>query len=238
MICEWVSKNCVFFFRPCFFFFYGLWKSSEWVVGKLSLGKKKTIFGRKKKTTEKLKIAKKIPFFGFFYLFLQVEFSQSSEWRANFSWEKKNTAGKKNKTGKKKQKMPKTSEWVPCKLFRVKKNTVPLTLFSTFLSFTTRNQAQRSVVKWNFTVLHSSIFVSINLLHIAGVQHPWLCHFLKKRPLNYRARVFKSNRFYTFYAIIGIWSSTRTRTLSFTRFYINILLSDKCLKFYLLIARI
>ena len=84
------------------------------MTGKLFLGKKKKQFlAEKKKTTEKLEIDKKYHFLPFFDLFLQIDFSQLSEWRANFSWEKKKTRPekKKNKPGnKKKQKMPKTSE--------------------------------------------------------------------------------------------------------------------------------
>ena len=122
---EWVSKNGVFFFFPTLFFFSRPLKSSEWVTGKLFLGKKKkTTFDRKKKkNNEKNEIRQKVPFFTVFDLFLEFSVSQLSEWHANFSWEKKKTACFFffQNTEKKKQKLPKVSEWVPPNLFRGKK---------------------------------------------------------------------------------------------------------------------
>ena len=112
---KWV-KMLFFFFRPCFFF-SGPWERvSEWVVN-FSWEKKNT-FLLEKKTPQKCKNT----------CFPRGAVFHPSEWLSNFSWEKKNTSVFFffQKSGKKKQNSLKTSEWVGVKLFRGKKNTVPL----------------------------------------------------------------------------------------------------------------
>ena len=112
---EWVSKNGVFFFFPTLFFFSRPLKSSEWVTGKLFLGKKKkTTFDRKKKKKQRKKwnstkgavFYRFWPFFGVFRL--------STEWVACklFLGKKKNSLFFFfPKHGKKKTKIAQ-SEWV------------------------------------------------------------------------------------------------------------------------------
>ena len=124
-LCEWVK--IVYFFSSVFFF--QLLNLSEWVDFKLFLG---FCFFFLNNTPPKFENNRKVPQkqhkVPFFWPFFADIWFFSSEWLANFSWEKI-----KNslyfffpKSGKKIQNSLKSSEWVGCKLFPGKKNTVPL----------------------------------------------------------------------------------------------------------------
>ena len=109
------ERNCCFFFFRGRFFFQP-WNSSEWVTCKRFLGKKKNIIlgnilGKIKR--KKPKVDKKCHFLPILTVFWRSTVSRVSEWLANFSWFPK--------SGKKQKKLPKSSEWVPPKLFRGRK---------------------------------------------------------------------------------------------------------------------
>ena len=112
---DWVK---MMFFLPTLFFFHPL-KSSEWVTVNSSW-EKKTTFGRKK-NNEKTENRQKIPFCRFLPF---ADWVFSVEWVACklFLGKKK---PEKKQTRKKKQKMPKTSEWVPLNRFSAEKKTIP-----------------------------------------------------------------------------------------------------------------
>ena len=90
-VSEW--KCCIFFFQCCIFF-SRLLNLSEWVDLKLFLGKK-YILVYFLNTTQKLEKIRKVPKNSVKYLFLDLFLVDiwffSSEWLANFSWEKKSS---------------------------------------------------------------------------------------------------------------------------------------------------
>ena len=120
---EWVKM--VYFFFHCCIFFPAPWEwVSEWNVN-FSWEKKIQKIVGKKNTPPKLENLRKLSNLPFLELFLQIILFFSSEWLSNFSWKKKIQLvffwWK-----KKSQNSPKSIEWVRYKLFRGKKNPVPL----------------------------------------------------------------------------------------------------------------